>query len=156
MYRFKSVGSKVAGKQENEVWDEHLDKDYGEEFEKILLDSIDEALSCLGESPKKLIYFHLEQKFKITRQDIPQRVGDFSEALEQVFGLGAQHLEILIMKNLHAKISCKGKNEGSKGFVSDLTFNKYVEHMKLCYEDEGKIGELEVIVDAGEQQEQLT
>jgi hypothetical protein len=40
----------------------------------------------------------------IARQDIPYSVEGFSYALEQIFGLGARHLEILFMKNLHAKV----------------------------------------------------
>jgi hypothetical protein len=78
-------------------------------FEQILLDAIDEALSSLGENVKTTVYFNLEDVYRIKKQDIPSRVSDFSGALEQLFGLGARYLEMLFMKNLHAKIkvTCK-------------------------------------------------
>ena len=61
-------------------------------FENVLLETIDQAFSTLGENVKKSIYFHLNQKFMITKQDIPYRIDDFSDALEQIFGTGARML----------------------------------------------------------------
>jgi hypothetical protein len=69
-----------------------------ETFGQLLLEAIDEAFRSLGESVKASIYFHLEDRFQIKRQEIPERIEAFSDALEQVFGLGAKHLEILYMK----------------------------------------------------------
>ena len=73
-------------------------------FEKNLLKAIDEGFSWLGESEKQTIYFHLEKDYKISKQDIPRRIEDFTEALEDIFGLGAKLLEIKIMENLFNKI----------------------------------------------------
>ena len=115
---------------------------------------MDEAFSTLGESVKTTIYFHLEHKFMIAKQDIPYRLDDFSDALERIFNVGARNLEILIMKKLHEKITCFYKWNGPSWLVPDLTFRQYVELLRLCCGDTGKIGDLEVIVDAGEQQEQ--
>jgi hypothetical protein len=132
-----------------------LDKKYNsKKFEEVLQDSIDEAFSSLGEAVKASIYFHLEHKFLITKQDIPWRVKDFSDALERIFGLGARHLELLIMKNLYEKVNCLYRWEGPKWLVPDLTFKEYVELVRIGYVAEEKIGTVEVIVDAGEQQEQ--
>jgi hypothetical protein len=127
-------------------------KNRSKKFELILLESIDESFSSLGESAKTSIYLHLERQFKVPREEIPYRLNDFSDALERIFGLGARHLEILIMKNLHTKIDCRYKWAGPKWLRPDLTFKKFVELTKLCYEDIGSIGEIEVIVDAGEKQ----
>ena len=69
-------------------------------FEKLLLEAIDEGLSSLGETCKQVIYFHLEKKFKLTKQEIPSRIDDFTEAMENIFGVGAKVLEIRIMRNL--------------------------------------------------------
>jgi hypothetical protein len=69
-------------------------------FEELLLESVDEGLSSLGETCKQAIYFHLEKKFKLHKQDIPFRIEDFTEAMENIFGVGAKVLEIRIMKNL--------------------------------------------------------
>ena len=73
-------------------------------FDELLLISIDEALTSLGESVKQSIYFHMETKFCVPRQDIPENLSQFQEGLEKIFGAGARFIEILIMKNLHAKI----------------------------------------------------
>jgi len=129
-------------------------KNHSKEFEDFLQDSIDEAFSSLGEAVKTSIYFHLEHKFTITRQEIPWRIADFSDALERIFGLGAKHLELLIMKKLYEKVNCLYRWEGPNWLVPDLTFKEYVELVRIAYVDEKKIGTVEVIVDAGEQQEQ--
>lgn len=108
-------------------------------FEQILLEAIDEALSSLGESVKKSIYFHVENSFNIKRQEIPQRLADFSEALERIFGPGARHLEISFMKSLHAKIkvTCKWPEYEwplSKWIVPEMTFQEYVRLMQQRFE----------------------
>jgi len=115
--------------------------------------SIDEAFSSLGENVKKTIYFHLENSFQIPKREIPRRIKDFSDALERIFGAGAKHLELLIMKNLYLKANCSYKWEGPKWLVPDLTFREYVELVRISIM-EGKVEDLEVIVDAGEKQEQ--
>jgi hypothetical protein len=63
---------------------------------------------------------------------------EFSEALEQIFGLGASYLQILIMKNLHQKAYCELEIQGSKRRASQLTFVEYIESTRVCYEIEGK------------------
>ena len=74
------------------------------EFDKILLIAIDEALNSLGESVKQSIYFHIEKKFSVARNEIPENLVEFQGGLEKIFGAGARFIEILIMKNLHSKI----------------------------------------------------
>jgi hypothetical protein len=74
------------------------------EFDKLLVNVIDEALSSLGESVKQSIYFHIENKFHVARNDIPENLEEFQGGLEKIFGTGARFIEILIMKNLHKKI----------------------------------------------------
>jgi hypothetical protein len=125
-------------------------------FEEVFQESVDEAFSSLGETVKTSLYFYLEHKFMINRQDMPYRIQDFLDALEGIFGLGAKHLELLIMKNLYKNVNCQYKWEGPNWLVPDLTFKKYVELIRISCEEEEKIGNIEVIVDAGEQQEQRT
>jgi hypothetical protein len=103
-------------------------------FDDLLLEAINEALSSLGETPKTAIYFHLEKTFNIKKQEIPHRIEDFTSALEEIFGLGAMHLEILFMKHLHAKIG--GVYEWVE--PKDFTFPTYVHMIKqnLVYKSE--------------------
>jgi hypothetical protein len=145
------------GNEKSKLSDKKLDKkNQSKKFEEVLTDSIDEAFSVLGEPVKNTIYYSLEHKFLITKQAIPFRIEDFSEALERIFGLGAKHLELLIMKNLYVKVNCSYKWEGPDWLVPDLTFKKYVELIRIGYEEEERIGTVEVLVDAGERQEQRT
>jgi len=109
-------------------------------FNEILLASIDEALSSLGEDVAAATYFNIEKTFNIKRREIPQRINDFSDALENFFGVGARCLELLVMKNLHAKvgITCKWleyKWPLSKWIVPEVTFREYVNRMRENYEN---------------------
>lgn len=92
------------------------------DFQKLLLQAVDEGLSSIGESPKKAIYFHLEKTFKIKKHDIPSNIEVFAEAIEKIFGMGADFLEILIMKRLHDKI----KVECNLDNASELRFIEYL------------------------------
>lgn len=74
------------------------------EFDKILQSAIDEALISLGESVRQAIYFHIESKFNVPRDNVPENLEEFQLGLEKIFGAGARFIEILIMKNLHSKM----------------------------------------------------
>jgi len=91
------------------------------EFDKLLVNAIDEALNSLGESVKQSIYFHIENKFNVARNEIPENLEDFQGGLEKIFGAGARFIEILIMKNLHTKIGLPLKMESEQ-----LEFVEYV------------------------------
>jgi hypothetical protein len=87
------------------------------DFNLLLLDSIDEALLSLGESARQAIYFHIEKNFQI--------------ALEKIFGVGARYIEILIMRNLCGRVGRSlelGKNE-------QLEFIKYVAAAKQGFNE---------------------
>jgi hypothetical protein len=102
-------------------------------FNKLLLEAIDEALSSFGESTKMATYFHLENTLKIEKREIPFRIDDFQDALEKLFGPGARHLEIMFMKNLHAKVKTVYKMDFF-WVVPELTFKEYVRLMRLNFE----------------------
>jgi len=99
------------------------------DFDKLLLEAIDEGLSSLGESSKKAIYFHLERKFNIDKQEIPDRVKDFAGAIKEIFGLGGDVIEITIMERLYEKVGRDIEWRGSE----DLTFTKYVTELKRSF-----------------------
>ncbi|MBS7649557.1 hypothetical protein KEJ17_07960 [Candidatus Bathyarchaeota archaeon] len=95
-------------------------------FDNLLLEAVDEALSTLGDSCKHAIYFHLEKTFKIERQHIPSKLEEFVNAIEQIFGIGAKIIEIQIMKFLRRKIGeFKYFPKGE-----DLTLVQYVAAVK--------------------------
>jgi hypothetical protein len=91
-------------------------------FEDLLVEAVDEGLASLGESAKQAIYFHLEDRFRIAKNDIPYHLEDFTDGLEKIFGLGAHFIEILIMKSLFEKIGQPLEWNQSK----ELVFVEYV------------------------------
>jgi hypothetical protein len=101
-----------------------------EAFETLLLEAIDEALTSLGDSARQAIYYHLEDKFKITKNEIPNRLKDFTDGLEKIFGLGARFIEILIMKKLYEKIGKPLEWNESK----ELLFFEYIKAAKESFE----------------------
>lgn len=94
-------------------------------FQKLFLNAVDDAFSSLGDSARQSIYFHLETKFKVPKEQIPRRVEDFESGLENIFGVGTKFLEILIMKKLYEGMEPKGKtvrwDEGK-----EFKFSEYV------------------------------
>ena len=74
-------------------------------FEEILLEAIDESLICLGEQTKKAVYLYLKNTYSLNKHELPYRMEDFKEALEDTFQEGAKLLEIKIMKILYSKVS---------------------------------------------------
>ena len=101
---------------------------YRRDFEKLLLEAVDEQLASLGESSKQALYFHLERGFNIRKQEIPKKTEAFVGAMEKIFGQGADYLEILIMKRLHSKIGLDVRLGNP-----NLTFAEYVEAAMKSY-----------------------
>ncbi len=99
-------------------------------FNELLLEAIDEAFASLGESAKQSIYYHLEDKCKITKNEIPNHLKEFAEGLEKIFGVGARFLEILIMKKLYARLGTPLEWNESK----ELVFVDYVEAARQCFQ----------------------
>lgn len=93
-------------------------------FKELLLEAVDEELSSLGDSPKRAIYFYLEKTFNIKKLDIPNKIDEFANAIEKIFGHGAKHLEIQIMKRLYEKIGHSFEYFPEK---DDLLFTEYME-----------------------------
>lgn len=59
----------------------------------IVLDIVDEALEPLGETSKRVIFWHLENRYNVSRRDIPHKPEEFLAALREMFGAGAKILE---------------------------------------------------------------
>jgi membrane-anchored protein YejM (alkaline phosphatase superfamily) len=120
-------------------------------FNGLLLESIDEALSSLGEKAKTATYIYLQTKFNIKKDEIPNRVDVFSEALKRLFGLGAKYLEIMSMQNLYTKLR-GNEYVASEHIFSKVTLNDYVRLMRHNFE-ETKQSEVEIRVFASEHEE---
>ena len=107
-----------------------------QKFDQLLVEAIDEVLSSLGEPVKNHVYFYLENDFSITKNELPQKIEEFSNFLLRIFGTGANHLEIRFMKTFFAKISADQhlKHKSIVFKEIDLTFSAYVNTMRDCFE----------------------
>jgi len=103
-------------------------------FNTLLTEAIDNAFSTLGDSAKQSIYFHLQDKFKIARNDIPKKPKEFEAGLEKIFGSGSKFLEILIMKKLYEKTGQPLEWDEN----TELVFVDYVAAAKRNYSKKNK------------------
>jgi hypothetical protein len=103
----------------------------------------------LGESSKQSIYFYLDSSFNIKKQEIPNKVEAFVNALEKIFGLGADFIESLIMKRLAEKIELDSKWR----FPKELKLAEYVNVAKQSFLKEREADKIEMGTDQCDQLE---
>jgi hypothetical protein len=75
-----------------------------EELDIAIIETVDESFSSFSSLDKEAIYHHLENTFKIKKQEIPCKFETFVDAIEQIFGVGAKLVEIRILEALHKRI----------------------------------------------------
>jgi hypothetical protein len=95
-------------------------------MEATLLSAIDESLSSFGDSFKQVIYFQLANTYHIKKQEIPDKIDEFADAIEEIFGIGAKLIEMKIIKTVYEKVA---------GFTyiadkKDLIFTEYIENLR--------------------------
>ena len=94
--------------------------------DSLISEVVDNSLSCFGNPFKQYVYAKLDKNYQIKKQEIPSRISDFANALEDIFGAGAKLIEMRIIQDLHEK---------AQGFVyvpsgDDLVFTEYVESLR--------------------------
>jgi len=82
----------------------------------VLLEDIDEALMVLGESVRAAIYLYLERYHSLKKDEIPQRLENFSKAMRKIFGSGGPVIEKLILKRLCQKLNVNYESVKDKEF----------------------------------------
>lgn len=97
------------------------------DFKELLLEAVDAALSPLGDSSKYAVYFYLEKNFTVKKQDIPNKIEEFANAIEEIFGYGAKILETEIMKQLYVKVGSAFEYYPEK---DDLLFVEYIDAVR--------------------------
>ena len=100
------------------------------DFEKILLESVDESLSHLGELCQLATHFYLEKGFNIRKYEIPHKIDEFTVAMEEIFGSGAEVLEIQIMKLLNDKVNQISELDYKQ---DDLEFTEYIKSIRRSF-----------------------
>lgn len=97
-------------------------------FEEVVIDALDQVFSAIGSGPKISLYSLLEKKYKLRQEDIPGRIGDFANAIEQIFGTSALLIELKIMKKIRQMFplfECKSDN-------ADFNFSDFMDSFR-CY-----------------------
>jgi hypothetical protein len=73
--------------------------------ELLLLEAIDqELIDLLGRRAKEAIYDHLERKCYMARDEIPQRLSEFSEIFHANFGKAGTTIERTIVRRFYSKL----------------------------------------------------
>ena len=101
-------------------------KPHEKSFETAMIEAVDDGFATLGHSSKQVIYFHLENTFKIKKPEIPYKIEEFADAIEQIFGAGAKLIEIRIIEALHERIQ-DFVHFPKKG---NLVFTEYVANLR--------------------------
>lgn len=81
--------------------------------QNVIIECVDECLKELGESVRKVIYFHLERSFGINRNEIPVQPEAFCQAMRSIFGQGAIVIERLIMRKIRERFKLYSNPESS-------------------------------------------
>jgi len=101
-------------------------KPKSEEFKKILLESIDETLSILGESTKKTLLYFLKQNYRIEEREIPENPEVFISSIRDIFGeAGSTFLESRIIETLYRRLGLIA--------TSTLNFEDAIKNAKKLY-----------------------
>lgn len=76
------------------------------DLDRLLVESVEESLACvLGDMVKKAVYDALEKHYSIVRNQIPERLNDFTLALEKTFGMTpSRTIGKVIVKSLYSKL----------------------------------------------------
>jgi hypothetical protein len=96
-------------------------------FEATLIEAVDKSFSSFGHCCKQAIYLQLENTFKIKKQEIPFKIAEFADSLQQIFGIGAKLVELKIIGALHEKI----RDFTYFPVKEDLVFTEYIESLRI-------------------------
>jgi len=115
----------------NQIQTENISKiqiDYKtSKFDEIFLETIDNTFSTLiGNNAKQAFFSFLDMKYKLDKEALPHRIGEFVEGLEKIFGTSALFLELEAMKILKKKVPSFNYLAEN----SDLSFRAYAESLK--------------------------
>ena len=102
-----------------------------ENLDDLVLKSIDEVfVDLLGTHVRESFYDFLERNQRIAREELPQHLGEFLEALEKAFGTGGDTIAKTIARRLYAKLGLD--------FTPTSNYNllNYVESAKSRLEQE--------------------
>lgn len=99
-----------------------------ERFKHALLEAVDEGLGVLGQNVKATIYFEVEKRGSLCREEIPEKLQAFTRALREIFGVGGPVIERLIAKRLLHNLELAYNERRDYGLI------EYVEEARQRFE----------------------
>ncbi len=105
-------------------------------------DSVDLALGVMGTGVKESIYYYLKEH-SISRDEIPEKLQEFREALRELLGYGVKVLEKLIIKDLARKSGISLSKVEGKDLVEVAELVSYRTRKPSSSRRKGELGMLE-------------
>lgn len=90
-------------------------------FNEVLICAVERGLAALGETVAQVILYNMEKKYSLKRRDILRNPDRFVEALQGIFGCGAETIQRLVVKSI-----CSATGLDPARF-SQLSFSSCVE-----------------------------
>ncbi len=88
--------------------------------DEVIVGAIDEALLVIGEPAKKILYYHIENKYLLKPEDIPKKPELFIVALKSLLGAGGVYIESLILKKVCKELGVPYESLKSSQFEDAL------------------------------------
>lgn len=67
---------------------------------EVLLCAVERGLAALGEGVAQVILYNIEKRYSLKRRDILRKPGRFVEALQGIFGCGAETIQSLVINSI--------------------------------------------------------
>ena len=94
------------------------------QFGSAVVGAIDEGLLVYGEVVRRALYYFVEAKHHVKREQIPDRIEDFHKTIGELCGYGGRVIERLIAKSLYSRLGLEFPEH------KDWTLVEYVRHAK--------------------------
>jgi len=89
-------------------------------------------MGFLDAKGKAAMYYQVEKRFDLKREEIPKKLEVFSEALDGLFGYGAKVIEFQIARSLCDKLGLEFEDK------EDWTLRDYAEHVEKKWQQTSK------------------
>ncbi len=76
-------------------------------FKARILRCVDRGLASIGDTAKRVVYWHLENTFKLKVDEIPDRPERLSHALHRMYGPAAMMLEANIIREIASEFDLR-------------------------------------------------
>ena len=96
-----------------------------------LVQAVDYGLLALGETVRETIYHRMQATRGVGREEIPEKLQSFHEALREMLGTGAKVIEKLIAKNFYRRLGVSFTENKSWTLVDYVTNTRKAERSAL-------------------------